>query len=81
MRGIENDTDYVIVQIEDNGGSIHREIIPRLLTKFAIKSFYATGFGLYICKEIIEIHQGRILGNNNDDGQGATASFELRLVD
>jgi two-component system, OmpR family, sensor histidine kinase VicK len=79
-KRIENDTNFVIVQIKDNGEGIHSEINSRLFTKFATKSFYGTGLGLYICKEVIEMHQGKIWGNNNDNGQGATFSFELRLV-
>lgn len=75
-----NDTNFVIVQIKDNGEGIHPEIIRRLFTKFATKSFYGTGLGLYICKEIIEMHQGKICGSNNNTGQGATFSFELGLV-
>ncbi len=79
-KRMENDTNFVIVRIKDNGEGIHPEIISRLFTKFATKSFYGTGLGLYICKEIIEMHQGKIWGNNNDDGKGATFSLELRLV-
>ena len=71
---------FVDVQIKDNGEGIHPEILSRLFTKFATKSFYGTGLGLYICKEIIEMHQGRIWGYNNEDDQGATFSFELRMV-
>lgn len=79
-KRIENDTNFVVVQIKDNGEGINPEINSRLFTKFATKSFYGTGLGLYICKEVIEMHQGKIWGNNNDNGQGATFSFELRLV-
>jgi signal transduction histidine kinase len=75
-----NDANFVVVQIKDNGEGIHPEINPRLFTKFATKSYYGTGLGLYICKEIIEMHQGKIWGSNNDDGQGATFSFMLHLI-
>ena len=57
------------MQFRDNGEGIHPEIFSKLFTKFATKSFYGTGLGLYLCKEIIGMHQGRIWGNNNDDGQ------------
>jgi two-component system, OmpR family, sensor histidine kinase VicK len=79
-KRIENDTNFVTVQIKDNGEGIDPELMSRLFTKFASKSFYGTGLGLYICKEIIEMHQGKIWGINNDDGKGATFSFELRLL-
>jgi len=72
---------FVHVQIKDNGEGIHSEILSTLFTKFATKSFYGTGLGLYICKQIIEMHQGRIWGENNKDSRGATFSFSLPLND
>jgi signal transduction histidine kinase len=35
--------------------------------------------GLYICKNIIEAHGGRIWAENNSDGKGATFRFTLPL--
>ena len=76
----ENDTNFVLVQIKDNGEGIHPEILSKLFTKFSTKSFYGTGLGLYICKHIIEMHQGKIWGKNNEYGRGATFSFTLPLT-
>jgi two-component system, OmpR family, sensor histidine kinase VicK len=75
-----NGMAFVIVQIKDNGEGIHSEILSRLFTKFATKSFYGTGLGLYICKHIIEMHQGSIWGKNNEYGKGATFSFSLPVT-
>ncbi len=69
----------LIVSITDNGQGIDPEVIPRLFTKFATKSFDGTGLGLYICKNIIEAHSGKIWAENNKDGKGATFSFSLPL--
>jgi signal transduction histidine kinase len=69
-----------IVSIRDNGEGIHQEILPRLFTKFATKSFAGTGLGLYISKSIIEEHGGRMWAQNNSDGQGATFTFTLPLT-
>jgi len=55
--------------------------MPRLFTKFTTKSFQGTGLGLYICKNIIEAHHGKIWAKNNNDGKGATFSFSLPLCD
>jgi signal transduction histidine kinase len=71
--------EEIIVNIRDNGEGIHREILPRLFTKFATKSFSGTGLGLYISKSIIEEHGGRMWAQNNSDGQGATFTFTLPL--
>jgi signal transduction histidine kinase len=82
---INNDTSMkeekeVIVSIKDNGKGIDQEIFSRLFTKFATKSFQGTGLGLYIAKKVIESHGGRIWGQNNKDGKGATFSFTLPLT-
>jgi signal transduction histidine kinase len=54
--------------------------MPRLFTKFVTKSDQGTGLGLYISKNIIEAHGGRIWAYNNKDGKGATFSFTLPLA-
>jgi signal transduction histidine kinase len=72
--------EEVIVNIRDTGEGIHQEILPRLFTKFATKSFSGTGLGLYISKSIIEAHGGRMWAQNNSDGQGATFTFTLPLT-
>jgi signal transduction histidine kinase len=74
----ENDS-LAIVDIKDTGSGIDPEIIPRLFTKFASKSFKGTGLGLFISKSIIEAHGGKIWAENNIGGKGATFSFSLPL--
>ena len=52
--------------------------MPRLFTKFATKSEKGTGLGLFISKSIVEAHGGRMWGENNKDGRGATfTTFSL----
>lgn len=70
----------VIVSIRDTGCGIDPEIMPRLFTKFASKSVKGTGLGLYISKNIIEAHGGRMWAENNQDGKGATFIFTLPLA-
>jgi two-component system sensor histidine kinase VicK len=69
----------VIVSIKDTGEGIDPEIYPRLFTKFATKSITGTGLGLFISKNIIEAHGGKIWAENNSDGKGATFAFSLPL--
>jgi signal transduction histidine kinase len=71
--------ETVVFKIKDTGPGIDNEILPTLFRKFATKSFQGTGLGLYICKNIIEAHGGKIWAENNDDGRGATFSFYLYL--
>lgn len=76
----DNNIDEVIIRISDTGVGIHPEIMPRLFTKFGTRSDRGTGLGLFICKGIVEAHGGRIWGENNSDGKGATFSFTLPLT-
>jgi signal transduction histidine kinase len=72
-----NDGNAVVITIKDTGPGIAKDILPRLFTKFATKSYQGTGLGLYISKNIIEAHGGRIWAENNANGIGATFGFTL----
>jgi two-component system sensor histidine kinase VicK len=74
------DNDHVVISLKDTGTGIDPEILPRLFTKFARKSFTGTGLGLYISKSIVEAHGGKIGAENNSDGRGATFAFSLPLI-
>jgi len=76
---VENSNDNVIISVEDTGSGIHPEIFPRLFCKFATKSDKGTGLGLYISKNIIDAHGGRIWAQNNNSGIGATFFFSIPL--
>ena len=73
----EKKDNQTIVSIKDRGSGIDPEILPRLFSKFATKSFEGTGLGLFISKSIIDSHGGKIWAENNADGRGATFSFSL----
>jgi two-component system sensor histidine kinase VicK len=68
-----------IITIKDKGTGIDPEILPRLFTKFATKSYKGTGLGLYISKNIVEAHGGKLYAINNTDGNGATFTITLPL--
>jgi signal transduction histidine kinase len=72
--------NQVIVSVKDTGSGIDPEILPRLFSKFATKSFEGTGLGLFISKSIIESHGGKIWAENNADGKGATFSFSIPIT-
>jgi two-component system sensor histidine kinase VicK len=69
----------VIVCIKDSGTGIDTNIEPRLFTKFATASQSGLGLGLYISRSIIEAHGGKIWGENNEEGVGATFAFSLSI--
>jgi signal transduction histidine kinase len=70
---------WMIISVKDTGSGIDPEIMPRLFTKFTSKSVKGTGLGLFISKNIIEAHGGKIWAENNTGGNGATFSFSLPL--
>jgi signal transduction histidine kinase len=75
----EKKDDRVIVTVTDTGTGIDSEIIPKLFSRFASKSFSGTGLGLYLSKRIIESHGGMISGQNNPNGIGTIFSFSISL--
>ena len=80
----ERKDNQVIVSIKDTGSGIDHEILPRLFSKFSAKSFEGTGLGLFISKNIVEAHGGKIWAENNNDAygeKGATFYFMLPLID
>jgi signal transduction histidine kinase len=75
-----NNNNVAIISVCDSGSGVDSEIMPRLFTKFSSKSFSGTGLGLYISKNIIEAHGGKIWAENNKDRKGATFSFTLPMA-
>lgn len=78
IEGIVNSNELT-VKITDTGKGIDNEIVNRLFDKFVSRSEQGTGLGLFISKNIIESHGGKIMGFNNENGVGATFVFTLPL--
>ena len=77
----DNDNNnYALVTVRDTGAGIDPEILSNLFSKFITKSFEGIGLGLYISKNIVEAHGGKIQGKNNDNGIGAEFGFTLPLI-
>ena len=78
----------VVIAVQDTGSGIDPELMPRLFTKFATKSYQGTGLGLFIAKSIIEAHGGKIWAENNNNyssdsdrkHKGATFYFTLPVA-
>jgi signal transduction histidine kinase len=78
VEKMQND-NVVVLSVRDTGSGIDPDIMPRLFTKFTTMSSVGTGLGLYISKNIVEAHGGRIWAENNSNGKGATFSFSLPI--
>ncbi len=51
INSYDTKVPFVVISIKDNGNGIDPEILPKLFTKFASKSYQGTGLGLYLIKE------------------------------
>jgi signal transduction histidine kinase len=82
--------NWVLVSIKDTGSGIDPDIVSKLFSKFTTKSLKGTGLGLFICKNIVEAHGGKIWAENNSHlngivngngttGTGATFYFTLPI--
>ena len=65
----------LIIKDTRSGIGIDDDIYPKLFKKFVTKSKDGNGLGLYICKNIVEAHGGKMWAENNVDRKGATFSF------
>ena len=77
-----NKNFHALVTVKDTGEGIDPEILPKIFSKFITKSFEGLGLGLYISKNIVEAHGGKIWAeNNNKNGNhGAIFYFTLPLI-
>ncbi|HEX3082203.1 MAG TPA: ATP-binding protein [Candidatus Saccharimonadia bacterium] len=78
---IATDASSVITEVIDNGTGIPSSAIPHLFTKFfRVDEFksttHGTGLGLYICRSIVEAHNGHITVESTL-GKGSTFTFIL----
>ena len=73
-------SDVVVIAIKDSGSGIDSKVFPKLFTKFASGSQGGTGLGLFISKNIIEAHGGKMWAENNQNNNGATFRFTLPTV-
>jgi signal transduction histidine kinase len=78
-KQLEQQQQHAIITIKDTGTGIDPEILPRLFSKFATKSHKGTGLGLYISKNIVEAHGGKLHASNNSGGNGATFTITLPI--
>ena len=80
--GLKQVGDSLIATFTDNGPGIPAESLPLIFERFyRVRSEKATGtgLGLFICKQIIEAHRGKIWAESNP-GQGTTFFIELPIT-
>ena len=75
-------SEKIVISFIDQGPGIPKESLPLLFERFyrvrSERSVTGTGLGLYICKQIIEAHRGKIWAESTP-GQGTTFFIELPI--
>lgn len=80
--GITGDNEIVQLSVKDTGSGIPPEDIPHLFQKFyrvdtsATRTIGGTGLGLFICRKIVELYNGRIWVES-EPNQGSTFYINL----
>jgi len=81
-NALETDSDFIYVSVTDNGSGISPEAITLIFERLYQEpdtiegSRSGLGLGLYIAKELITLHGGRIWASSQP-GQGSTFTFTL----
>ena len=79
--GLQQVGQSLIVTFMDHGPGIPAEALPMIFERFyrvRAEKATGTGLGLYICKQIIEAHRGKIWAESTP-GQGTTFFIELPI--
>jgi len=74
------DTSEVLIQIEDNGDGIAPGQLETIFNPFySTKPDVGTGIGLWVSRELVQRHGGKITAASGELGDGARTRFEVRL--
>lgn len=82
---LTGDPSTIQIQVEDTGPGIPSEDIPHLFQKFyrvdnsMTRSIGGTGLGLFICRKIVELYNGRIWAESTL-GKGSTFFINLPRI-
>lgn len=80
--GVTDENNFIKVSIRDNGWGIPQDDLNKIFDEFITtsKKFRKVGYGLglYICKKIVEAHDGKI-SVRSEEGKGSEFSFTLPL--
>jgi len=74
------DEKTAVITVKDTGSGIDPDIMSDLFSKFMTISVKGTGLGLFVSKNIIQAHGGKIWAKNNSDEKGASFIFVIPIV-
>jgi C4-dicarboxylate-specific signal transduction histidine kinase len=76
IRSAADESQNLVVTVQDSGPGLAPENLDRLFTPFYTTKPQGMGMGLAICRSIVEAHGGRLWATANDD-RGAVFQFTL----
>jgi len=84
LKASQPDAKTLRVQVIDTGRGIAKADQNKLFQKFSqvkreVDEHQGTGLGLYISKNFVELHNGKI-SVESDEGKGATFTFDLPII-
>lgn len=83
---LDRDGDGALISIHDEGIGLPPEEVELIFQPFgrasnaAARNVPGLGLGLYICRQIVESHQGRIWAESLGEGRGTIVSFWLPIA-
>ncbi|UCG60486.1 MAG: hypothetical protein JSV52_09120 [Candidatus Zixiibacteriota bacterium] len=78
------DDDRIVLGISDNGMGLLKKDVGRIFDRFyrvgeeINRSRPGTGLGLYLCREIIRAHSGKISARSDGPGKGTEFTIKLK---
>lgn len=79
----KNNAKKIIFSVKDTGIGIAPEVLPKLFAKFSRadnankQNIHGTGLGLFVAKEIVLAHNGKIWAESAGEGRGSAFFVEL----
>jgi signal transduction histidine kinase len=83
---VSRDDKNILITVSDTGIGISAEDIPKLFEKFSRAkdanktNVIGTGLGLFVAKQMIEAHKGRVWVESPGQGKGSSFYIELPVV-
>ncbi|ABE51959.1 PAS domain S-box protein [Methanococcoides burtonii] len=80
---IKEEDEFIHIVLKDNGIGIPPDMIPMLFQRFyqidasRTRKYGGTGLGLYICKEIVTAHKGKIWVESKGENKGTEMHIQL----
>jgi len=77
--------DLVLISVADSGIGIRQKDLERIFKPFEqvecskSRKFHGTGLGLSLCKNLVELHGGRIWAESEGEGKGSVFTFIIPL--